>query len=182
MIIGDDQDFDPSFLIEYFNYCKEQFWWGADYYVDKINEFKKGCFLVWNKRFGIEDINFNTSHFELVWSRQHHLKEVVNIKWFGIQGTEKQDIRNRVHPTQKPIQLPIHFIEKYSDGNQLIIDLFLGSGSTLIACEQTNRKCYGIELDEKYCDVIVQRWVNFTKQTKIKRNGVEIDWPISEDK
>mgnify|MGYP003589824098 CR=1 FL=1 len=56
-----------------------------------------------------------------------------------------------------------------------VLDLFLGSGSTLIACEQTNRICYGMELDEKYCDVIVQRWVNLTGG-KVICNGEEIQW------
>ena len=52
------------------------------------------------------------------------------------------------------------FIEKY--GGNLILDLFLGSGSTLIACEKTNRKCYGMEIDPHYCDVIVKRWEEYT--------------------
>ena len=56
-----------------------------------------------------------------------------------------------------------------------ILDLFLGSGSTLIACEKTNRKCYGMELDEKYCDVIVKRYIEFcvknNKEAKVYRNG-----------
>jgi DNA modification methylase len=113
MVIGDDEDYNPSFLMQYFDECKEQFWWGADYYIDKINEFKEGNLIVWNKRFGIEDMNWSSSHFELCFSRQAHLKEVVNIKWFGVQGTEKQDVRTRIHTTQKPIQLPAWFIEKH---------------------------------------------------------------------
>ena len=52
----------------------------------------------------------------------------------------------------------------------LVIDLFLGSGSTLIAAEKLNRKCYGMELDEKYCDVIIERWEQFTGQTAEKIN------------
>ena len=48
----------------------------------------------------------------------------------------------------------------------LVVDAFLGSGSTLIACEQTNRKCYGLELEERYCDVVVTRWVNMMEQNK----------------
>lgn len=89
----------------------------------------------------------------------------------------KRDSINKYHPTQKPVELAYRAIMNHSVG--LIVDLFLGSGSTLIACEQTNRKCYGMELDEKYCDVIVQRWVNFTKQTKIKRNGIDMEWPTN---
>ena len=169
MIIGDDKDFDPSFLIEYFSYCKEQFWWGADYYIDKIVDFYKGNFIVWNKRFGIEDMNWSSSHFELCWSKQSHLKEVINVKWFGVQGTEKQDVRTRIHPTQKPIELIGHFLNKYSKENDLIADLFLGSGSTLIVAEKTGRKCYGMELDPKYCDVIVKRWEDFTGKKASKQ-------------
>lgn len=54
-----------------------------------------------------------------------------------------------------------------SDNKQLILDTFLGSGSTLIACEKTNRKCFGMELDPKYCDVIVQRWEDYTGKKAI---------------
>ena len=63
------------------------------------------------------------------------------------------------HPTQKPVELMEWCIEK-TQGT--ILDPFLGSGSTLIACEKTGRKCYGMELDPKYCDVIVKRWEDFT--------------------
>jgi len=63
---------------------------------------------------------------------------------------------------------------------RLIADIFLGSGSTLIACEQTNRKCYGLELEERYCDVVVTRWVNMMEQNKkeysVKLNGEIINW------
>lgn len=82
---------------------------------------------------------------------------------------------SKVHPTMKPIELCSIAILNSSMPNTIILDLFLGSGSTLIACEQTNRICYGMELDEKYCDVIVQRWVNFTGG-KVIRNGEEIEW------
>jgi len=66
------------------------------------------------------------------------------------------------HPTQKPVELSSRAINNSSKSGSNVIDLFLGSGSTLIACEKTSRKCYGMELDEKYCDVIVKRWEDFT--------------------
>jgi DNA modification methylase len=174
MVIGDDEDYDPSFLMQYFDECKEQFWWGADYYIDKINEFKDGNLIVWNKRFGIEDMNWSSSHFELCFSRQPHLKEVVNIKWFGVQGTEKQDVRTRIHTTQKPIQLPAWFIEKHGKNANIIVDIYLGSGTTMVASHQLKRKCYGMELDPKYCQVIIDRMKKLDPTIKIKRNGVEI--------
>lgn len=61
----------------------------------------------------------------------------------------------------KPIELISNEILISSDTNSVVLDLFLGSGSTLIACEQTNRICYGCELDEKYVDVIRKRWAKF---------------------
>lgn len=66
------------------------------------------------------------------------------------------------HPTQKPIELCEHVISHSSNSGHLIMDLFLGSGSTLIACEKTGRKCYGMELDPHYCSVIIKRWQDFT--------------------
>lgn len=83
--------------------------------------------------------------------------------------------KNDLHPTMKPIALLTYPLINSSCVGSLVLDLFLGSGSTLIACEQTNRTCYGMELDEKYCDVIVQRWVNFTGG-KVILNGQEIEW------
>ncbi len=73
---------------------------------------------------------------------------------------------NYLHPTQKPIDLILRAI-KNSDP-KTVLDLFLGSGSTLIGCEKTNRTCYGMELDTKYCDVIIERWEQFTGQKAVK--------------
>ena len=67
---------------------------------------------------------------------------------------------NYVHPTQKPVGLCARALKNHR-GAEAIVDLFGGSGSTLIACEQLNRKCYMAELDPKYCDVIIQRYINF---------------------
>jgi DNA modification methylase len=72
--------------------------------------------------------------------------------------------RNVKHPTNKPVQLIKFALLNSSNKNNIIIDPFLGSGSTLIACEKTNRTCYGMELDTKYCDVIIERWEQFTGQ------------------
>ena len=73
-------------------------------------------------------------------------------------------IKNEEHPTMKPIDLLAYLIKNSSKENELILDLFGGSGSTLIAAEQTNRKCYMMELDPKYCDVIIRRWEKLTGQ------------------
>lgn len=80
---------------------------------------------------------------------------------------EQEPEKKRFHPTQKPVLLAKWFIDKYSKQRQTIVDLFGGSGTTLIACEQTNRQCRMMELDPHYCDVIVKRWQDFTGQKAV---------------
>ena len=71
-------------------------------------------------------------------------------------------LRSKIHKTPKPVELPYRAIKNSSQSLGIVQDLFLGSGPTVIACEKLNRKCYGMELDPKYCDVIVKRWEDFT--------------------
>ena len=87
----------------------------------------------------------------------------------------KRPSKNMEHPTMKPVELFAYQIQNNTKNEDIVLDSFLGSGTSLIACEQTNRVCYGMELDEKYCDVIVQRWVNLTGG-KVILNGQEIEW------
>ena len=75
-----------------------------------------------------------------------------------------------VHPTAKPISVPTNAIKNSSKENGTVLDLFGGSGSTLIACEQLNRKCYMMELDPHYVDVIIKRWEDFTGKKAVKIN------------
>jgi len=77
---------------------------------------------------------------------------------------------SKLHPTMKPIELIANALENSTKENDCVLDVFGGSGSTLIACEQLNRKCYMCELDPKYCDVIIQRYENFTGQKAVKIN------------
>jgi site-specific DNA-methyltransferase (adenine-specific) len=72
------------------------------------------------------------------------------------------DKSKNVHPTQKPIVIPEEAINNSSKIGSNVLDIFGGSGSTLIACEKTNRKCFMMELDPHYCDVILSRWEKYT--------------------
>lgn len=87
---------------------------------------------------------------------------------------------NKEHPTMKPIKLVSYLIENSSKTDDIVFDGFGGSGSTLIACEQMQRKCRIIELDPRYCDVIVSRWVKYRKEIgkdhKVVLNNEEIEW------
>ena len=85
-------------------------------------------------------------------------------------------VASREHPTMKPIALIVKAVTNSSKAEDVIVDLFLGSGSTLIAAEQTNRICYGMELEPKYCDVIVSRYCKLVGSNKVVRNGEEIEW------
>ena len=87
------------------------------------------------------------------------------LRWCGASTEStlweiKRDSVNDMHPTQKPVELALRAIKNHKAIT--VLDLFLGSGSTLIACEKTNRKCYGMEIDNHYCDVIVKRWEDYT--------------------
>ena len=77
--------------------------------------------------------------------------------------------KNESHPTIKPQDIIQNEIRLCSNINGIVVDPFLGSGSTIIACEVTKRKCYGFEIDERYCDVIRKRWSEFV-------HGKDCDW------
>ena len=81
---------------------------------------------------------------------------------------EDKPTRNDIHPTMKPVKLMARLINNSSKSEQLVLDLFGGSGSTLIACEQVGRKCYTMEFDPKYCDAILDRWEKLTSMKAVR--------------
>ena len=166
-------DFKPQMIDAILNInAKETFIWGTNYFAELIPNRNDGSWVVWDKRSNNnDDIDADYSSdkmygscFELCWSKNKHKQDIARIKWAGVFGTEQEFDHKRYHPTQKPIKLVTWFLNRYSKENENICDLFGGSGSTLIACEQLNRKCYMMELDPHYVDVIIERWENFTGQ------------------
>lgn len=154
-VIGDNKEFDPRFILNTFDYCNEIVMFGADYYADKLP--KGGSWYVWDKRVEEKFDKMIGSAFELAWSKTKHKREIARFNNTLFSG--EQDAKNKVHPTQKPLKLLTWFLDRLN--GSLVVDLFGGSGSTLIACEQTNRTCYGMELDPKYVDVIRKRYAKF---------------------
>lgn len=158
---------------------EEMFLWGADYFAELLPDKNNGSWIVWDKRAnGNDNIDADYSSdkmygscFELCWSKKRHKRDIARVKWAGVFGTEQEFDHKRWHPTQKPIKLAGWFLERYSKQKQSVLDLFGGSGSTLIACEQLHRKCYMCELDPHYCDVIIQRWENLTGGKVVLLNG-----------
>ncbi|NMB35607.1 MAG: site-specific DNA-methyltransferase, partial [Firmicutes bacterium] len=87
--------------------------------------------------------------------------------------------RNENHPTEKPLGLLAYPIKNSSQVNGLVLDTFLGSGSTMLACEQTDRICYGMDLDAKYASVALRRYVEFIGSDKgvfVERDGAKIPY------
>ena len=161
-VIGDDVEWDFR-KGDWFD-CTEQFWFGAENYRYTLP--KGGSWFVWNKQISEHDGASHTgSLFELCWSKTNHKREIVAIPYFRFYG---MDTKTRIHPTQKPVRLSEWFIEKFSHRRGIISDLFGGSGSTLIACEKLDRRCFMMEIEPHYCDVIIQRWENFTGQEAVK--------------
>lgn len=166
-VINDDQPYDPSFLLGCFNDVGEIFLWGADYYHLRLPDC--GCFLVWDKSTDDADKMIGNG-FEICWSKQAHKKTVARIFSRGAFGGTKDD--RKVHPTQKPIKLVEWFFDRWGNSGDAVVDLYGGSGSTLIACEKTSRHCYMMEIDPTYCDVIVKRWEDYTgKKAGLLSNG-----------
>lgn len=95
----------------------------------------------------------------------------MNDVWHFNCTSESEREHTGGHATPKPIALCSRAIKSSSREGEIVLDVFGGSGSTLIACEQLNRKCYMCELDEHYCDVILQRWENFTGEKAVLLNG-----------
>ena len=163
--------------------AKETFLWGADYYAELLEDKNKGTWIVWDKRASAEgDVAKDESAdkmygscFELCWSKNKHKRDIARVKWAGVFGTEQEFDHKRYHPTQKPIKLVEWFINRYTDKGELIVDLFGGSGSTLIASEKNDRKARLMELDPHYCDVIRKRWKKWAKENgrKVGSGGLE---------
>lgn len=120
-------------------------------------------------------LDFQASETQLLaWAKKQKLAETEGRT--TIWTMKRAPTKEYVHPTQKPVELVIYALMNSSKVEDIVLDPFLGSGSAIIGCEKTNRSCYGIELDPKFVDVIVQRWVDFTGNRNIKKNGEAIVW------
>lgn len=130
--------------------------------------------IIWSKGGGgLGDLykRFATDfEIALVWNRGAELKD----KRIGsVWEINKDAGASYVHPTQKPVELIEKALINCSKSKDLVLDLFLGSGSTLIGCEKKGRDCYGMELDPKYVDVIVKRWQEYTGNTAVHAESGE---------
>ena len=168
-IIGDET---TETAKDFYNTClsigmKNILLWGGNYFTDFL--YPSRCWVVWDK-----EMTGNFSQAEMAWtSFSKGGIKIFKHLWNGLsrEGSRKEELSKRVHPTQKPVGLFVEIFKRF-DGFTDIYDGFGGSGSTLIACEKTNRNCRMMELDPKYCDVIINRWQDYTgKQATLEATG-----------
>jgi len=152
-VTGDDKLFDSS-SVQGIDGALEQFWFGADYYLETLEDWQQGSWLVWDKRLDNDKAEMFGSHFELIWSRKKHKRRILRHLWAGVAHASGDD-RKFVHPTTKSGHLIAELIKRWCKG--LVYDPFLGSGTTIVASEQTGRLCYGCEIEPKYVAVTLQR-------------------------
>lgn len=148
---------------------------GLDYIfraLDKLENHYKAL-IIWNKgNHTLSNSDYMSKYEPIVygWFDSHlFYGNRSNFDIWDIARTQK----NELHPTMKPIALCSKAIENSSKKEDIVLDLFGGSGTTLIACEQLNRNCYMMELDPKYIDVIINRWEQFTGKKAVLLNKGE---------
>jgi DNA modification methylase len=159
-VAGDSEPFDPQSILGAFPHTPKILW-GADYYCHRIPNWSEGSPVVWAKAHSEDENKVWGSSFETawVWPKKKRLL------WF-IRRIHMGDEHEGTHPTQKPTEITTRAIDFFDvPEHGIVVDLFGGSGSTLIACEKTNRRCFMMELDPHYCDVIVARWEKYTGKT-----------------
>lgn len=150
--------------------------------IDYLHKYKhKLCdTIIWDKGHGTPNIakKVLTSCFEFIYvfggtgSRSIGTKDFQGTVENIIRvGSQKNNEYSQIHNATFPIELPIEVITNFSNKNDSVLDLFGGTGTTLIACEQLNRNCFMMELDPKYVDVIIERWEQLTGQKAKKING-----------
>ena len=146
---------------------------------DCFNDFKEVCenigkiksVVVWDKGGpGLGDLK--GSYGDSEWAIFGMIgRRELNERQNGVWQVNRMKGLQMQHPTQKPLEICERGINNSTEKNELILDLFLGSGSTMVAAHQLKRKCYGMELDPKYCQVILDRMIKLDPSIKIKKNG-----------
>jgi len=133
------------------------------------------AWIVWNKDWmSVGHSEYRSNHEFIFFGTLDHKNRIFHNKGKenDVWTLRKLPPANKIHTTEKPVGLVDRAIKNSSNNNQIVIDFFSGSGSTLIGCEKNNRIFKGLELDPKYCDVIVKRWENFTgKKAKLIKDN-----------
>ena len=144
---GKDWDNSRPDLLPFFQLAKYHCFWGGNYFSNQLDI--TNDWLCWYKN----SPNTSFSEFELAWTDYKHNCRLITHHW---------SVEEKLHVTMKPLAVICWAIEKCPNEPKTIIDVFCGSGTTIIASEQMGMKCFGMEIDPHYCDVIITRWEQFT--------------------
>lgn len=128
--------------------------WGANYYANALPPSR--CWLVWDK-----ETSGTFADAELAWTNQDRVTKLLRHQWNGLMKASERGQR-RFHPTQKPVALAEWVIDTMAPKAKTTLDLFIGSGSMLIACERRGVQCFGMELAPSYIEQTILRWQNLT--------------------
>ena len=136
------------------NISENQIIWGGNYFTDFLSISR--CWIVWDKQHSPK----NYADGELAWTSFDRVVKIYNYRWDGYVrvGSKKLNPLPQIHPTQKSVELHMQILEDFSKPDDVVLDCFAGSGTTLIACNETGRKCLTMEFSPEYCDVILNRW------------------------
>jgi site-specific DNA-methyltransferase (adenine-specific) len=147
----DDEIPSEEYFKEIIRISKNQVIFGGNYFIEHLSN--SPCWIVWDKDNGNSDF----ADCELAWTSFKTAVRKFKWKW---QGMLQEDMKNkdvRVHPTQKPIELMRWILENYSKEGDIVLDPFLGSGTTARACKDLNRDYIGIEISPEYCEIARKR-------------------------
>ena len=162
LIVGDEQEFDPRPLLwrDPLSSEKERtvVLFGANWFARHLPP--SGGWIVWDKLDGLtskREMGFNdNSDCELLWTNSGNCVRILRHRWMGLL-TGSEIGKKRVHPTQKPVELMARIIEHWTTKDDIILDPYAESGSTLVACQRLGRRCVGVEIERAYWDICCRR-------------------------
>ena len=141
--------------------CNRQIIWGGQNFTRFL---PPSCgWIFWDKLKNTENLSFGDG--ELAWSNFGTKIKKYAFMWNGFIRDGDPELNRKIHPNQKPVELHTQILNDFTHEGDTILDCFGGSGTTLIACEITNRTCYMMELSPEYCDVIINRYNTLTENT-----------------
>lgn len=156
----DDKIPEKEIFDEIFRISKNQIIFGGNYFLEHLKN--TSCFIVWDKN--------NTGNFadcELAWTSFKTSTRLFKYTWNGMLQGDMKNKEQRFHPTQKPLPLMKWILQNYSKENDIVLDPFMGSGTTAVACKELDRNFIGFEISQEYCDVAYKR-LNKVNNKKLK--------------
>ena len=159
--LWDIEKISKEYIDEIKRISKNQIIFGGNYYGEWLGD--TSCYIVWDKDNGDNDF----ADCELAWTSFKSAVRKITYRWNGMLQGNMKNKEIRQHPTQKPLPVMKWILQNYSKPNDLILDCFLGSGTTAVACVELGRRFIGIERELKYCSIARKRVDAVARQGKL---------------